>query len=25
VGPLPPLLEPPADPVKGHPGDPPVG
>jgi hypothetical protein len=24
-GPLPPLLEPPADPVKGHPGDPPVG
>jgi Domain of unknown function (DUF1823) len=24
-GPLPPLLEPPADPVQGHPGDPPVG
>ena len=24
-GPLPPLLEPPADPVKGHPGDPTVG
>ena len=24
-GPLPPLLEPPADPVAGHPGDPPVG
>ena len=23
-GPLPPLLEPPADPVQGHPGDPPV-
>jgi len=25
VGPLPPLLEPPADPVQGHPGDPAVG
>jgi len=25
TGPLPELLEPPADPVKGHPGDPPVG
>jgi hypothetical protein len=25
VGPLPPLLEPPADPVHGHPGDPAVG
>ena len=24
-GPVPPLLEPPADPVQGHPGDPPVG
>lgn len=24
-GPLPPLLEPPRDPVQGHPGDPPVG
>ncbi|MCP9930286.1 DUF1823 family protein [Cyanobium sp. AMD-g] len=24
-GPLPPLLEPPSDPVAGHPGDPPVG
>lgn len=24
-GPLPPLLEPPANPVAGHPGDPPVG
>jgi hypothetical protein len=24
-GPLPPLLEPPVDPVAGHPGDPPVG
>jgi hypothetical protein len=24
-GPLPPLLDPPADPVQGHPGDPPVG
>jgi len=24
VGPLPDLLEPPADPVRGHPGDPPV-
>jgi hypothetical protein len=25
AGPLPPLLEPPADPVQGHPGDPAVG
>jgi hypothetical protein len=25
TGPLPPLLEPPADPVQGHPGDAPVG
>ena len=25
LGPLPPLLEPPADPVQGHPGDLPVG
>ena len=25
LGPLPPLLEPPADPVRGHPGDLPVG
>ncbi|MDM7952517.1 MAG: DUF1823 family protein [Cyanobium sp. CZS 25K] len=25
AGPLPPLLEPPSDPVAGHPGDPPVG
>lgn len=25
TGPLPPLLEPPADPRRGHPGDPPVG